>query len=106
MSHEIIELDLGLIVNNLLTNKDFIKKTTKIIILSLRHYMLNSHIYFRHEKVQFMKAPTIVIIRYTRYQPPLVFSHFFSVKVSPEWRLNPSFAGPRKRVPFPEGSPQ
>ena len=41
--------------------------------------------------VQFVKASIIVIRVHLKISTLFMVSHFFSAKVSPEWRLNPGF---------------
>ena len=57
---------------------------------------------FKSEIVHIVKDVAIVTGEHFALSTLFVVSHVLSVKVSPEWRLNPGVSGPRKVSLSPE----
>ena len=55
--------------------------------------------------VQFVKASIIVIRVHLKISTLFMVSHFFSAKVSPEWRLNPALEPRKCHFPLNKGVP-
>ena len=95
----------------LITNKDKIKNHLQLISATLYVEFTQVQYFDFSDIVQFVKASIIIVIRvHIKISTLFMVSHFFSAKVSPEWRLNPGFGtqkvslSPEYRCPFKRGN--